>query len=93
MPLYDFQCLACGWGEEVQLPIKKRDSVRFCPTIACAGANRPLVRQLAAPLGRIAGKPVQGGGADRFTADMIGVPLKELPPGLRQDKGLTPRKR
>lgn len=83
MPTYEYQCRKCGWGGDLVVRIKARDS-QCCPAIGC---GRHLTRQLAAPLGRVAGRPVKGGGADRFTADMLGVPLKELPPGLRQDKG------
>ena len=82
MPLYDYVCPACGWAGEGVVPINMRDNV------FCTPCSVRMERQVAAPLGRIAGKPVQGGGADRFTADMLGIPLKELPDGLREDKGV-----
>lgn len=78
MPLYDFEC-ACGWRGELQVPISERDRM------ACPRCQAHLTRKLSAPLGRMAGVPVQGGGADRFTADCLGIPLKELPEGLKQD--------
>ena len=77
MPIYDFYC-RCGWEGERSVPIDERDR-QHCP--ACG--KYPMDRHLAAPLGRIAGRAVQGGGPDRFTADMLGVPLKELPEGLK----------
>lgn len=83
MPLYDYKCPVCGHVCEHKRPFEIRDEPLNCDN--CNGAY--MVRQMAAPLGRIAGRVVQGGGADRFTADMLGIPLKELPAGLRQDKG------
>ena len=74
----DLRCYKCGDTDRV-VPIAERDN----QTCDC-GAH--LARQLAAPLGRIAGRVVQGGGPDRFTADMLGIPLKELPDGLKADR-------
>lgn len=76
MPLYDYVCVACEWGGERNVRIADRDKQ------ACVCGKR-LHRMTAAPYGRVAGRPVQGGGADRFTADMLGIPLKELPSGLK----------
>lgn len=83
-PLYDYACPACGSRTERQRPVEIRDGA-----LGCDECGASMTRLLAAPLGRIAGKPVQGGGADRFTADMLGIPLKELPAGLREDKGVV----
>lgn len=77
MPIYDFYCPGCGYSGEHNVPMQGRDQAK-CPNCA----NR-LDRLLAAPLGKIAGQVVQGGGPDRFTADMLGIPLKELPEGLK----------
>lgn len=77
MPLYDYKCPTCYWKGERNPKIKDRD---FQDCLVC---NARLTRLVSAPMGRIAGRPVQGGGPDRFTADMLGVPLKELPSGLR----------
>jgi hypothetical protein len=45
-----------------------------------------MERLLAAPLFKIGGKVTPGGGPDKFTADMLGIPLKELPSGLKTEK-------
>lgn len=83
MPTYDYQCSACGHICDRIRRIENRDKWAACDM--CDGIMARVI--LSAPLGRVAGRPVQGGGADRFTADMLGIPLKELPAGLRQDKG------
>lgn len=88
MPTYTYECLECGSVFDRVVKIAERDEMH-CQDQGCEG---PCVRRVGAPLGRVAGRPVKGGGADRFTADMLGIPLKELPAGLRQDKGLTPGK-
>ena len=77
MPTYDFYCPHCGWSSEQIVPIRDRDNM-LCPS--CISL---LQRRLAAPLGKIAGTVTPGGGPDRFTADMLGIPPKELPSGLR----------
>lgn len=77
MPTYDYQCDVCKRQEERMVPLAGRDKQE------CRTCGDPLKRLLAAPLGRIAGRVVQGGGADRFVADQLGIPLKELPPGLK----------
>ena len=79
MPIYDFTCPSCGWANELYAPVFGRDGM------ACPRCQNHLHREMAAPMVRVAGQPVQGGGADRFTADMLGIPLKELPAGLKQD--------
>lgn len=76
MPIYDYRC-ACGWTGELWGVIGERDNM------ACPRCARPLERLLAAPMGKMAGQVAKGGGADRFTADMLGIPLKELPASLR----------
>lgn len=82
-PLYDYACPACGHTVERQRPVEIRDGA-----LGCDECGAFMERQVAAPMGRIAGRVVQGGGPDRFTADALGIPLKELPAGLRQDKGI-----
>ena len=49
----------------------------------CERCGDPLIRTIHAVPGKIAGRIAQGGGPDRFTADMLGIPLKELPSGLK----------
>lgn len=74
--MYEYRC-TCGWRGERIVPIAERDN-QFCPNCL----RRPE-RLLAAPMGKMAGQTAKGGGADRFTADMLGIPVKELPSGLR----------
>lgn len=76
MPLYDYDC-SCGWEGELHVTVFDRDGM------ACPRCFAHLHRKLAAPLGRMAGVVPQGGGPDRFTADVLGIPLKELPAGLK----------
>lgn len=42
-----------------------------------------MQRMVSAPLFKFAGRVTPGGGPDRLTADMLGIPLKELPDGLK----------
>lgn len=77
MPIYPYVCV-CGWDGDLYVPVFSRDG-QVCPR-----CHNPLSRQLAAPApAQFRGRVVQGGGPDRFTADMLGVPLKELPAGLK----------
>jgi hypothetical protein len=55
-------------------------------TVRCTGCQAEMRRILSAPLFRFAGRVVSGGGPDRFTADVLGVPLKDLPAGLKTEK-------
>ena len=77
MPAYDYHCDHCNLDEERCPEIAKRDEQ------TCNRCGDPLRRMLSAPLFKFHGRVTKGGGMDRFTADMLGVPLKELPPGLR----------
>ncbi|MDH5579524.1 MAG: zinc ribbon domain-containing protein [Betaproteobacteria bacterium] len=79
MPLYDYRCQHCGWKDEFNIAIEQRDNVW------CLGCDRQVERLLSAPLGRMAGQVVQGGGPDRFTADALGIPLHDLPDSLRAE--------
>ena len=79
MPIYDYACSQCDWHGERQTRIAHRHEQ------VCGLCSAPLVLQVSAVYGRMAGQVVQGGGADRLTADCLGIPLKELPEGLRQD--------
>lgn len=80
MPLYDYTCPTCGWANELYAPVFGRDGM------ACPRCQNHLHREMAAPMGRMAGQYGKGGGPDKFTADMMGIPLKELPPALKADK-------
>ena len=78
MPIYDFYCPNCRWSEELNVPIAGRDQA------PCPNCSTRLDRLLSAPLGRIAGRALEGGGPDRFTADVLGISdLRDLPEGLR----------
>lgn len=78
MPLYDYRCPNCDLQIEVNVPMSERDG------IVCPRCKSVLHRLLAAPLGRIAGRALKGGGPDRFTADVLGISdLRDLPSGLR----------
>lgn len=79
MPLYDLVCTKCGAQDERQIPLAEYSEIPGCDI--CGG---PMQRRiLAAPLSRIAGVTPQGGGPDRFTADMLGYTMKDLPDALK----------
>lgn len=79
MPTYDFVCPSCENEEERVVAVENRNT-QVCRCGAVMG------RKLAAPLGRVYGKITPGGGPDRFTADVLGIPLKDLPTGLRTSR-------
>lgn len=76
MPLYNYVC-KCGARSERLLAVGDRDHQ------VCSGCLGIMDRELAAPLFRFAGRVTPGGGPDKFTADMLGIPLHDLPAGLR----------
>lgn len=80
MPLYDVKCAHCQWQGEIRAKLIATQDALYCPV--CDTPNLEKVF-LKAPLGRMKGVIPKGGGPDKFTADMLGVPLKDLPPGLR----------
>lgn len=79
MPTYGYSCI-CGLKRDVVRPIGERND-----PVECLGCQQEMQRQLDAPLFKFMGRVTPGGGPDRFTADMLGVPLKELPSGLRTE--------
>ena len=81
MPLYDYVCAACARLEERQIPLATCDAAQFCGK---CGAQ--MERRLSVAHVKIAGRVLKGGGPDRFTADVLGCRLDELPTGLRTDK-------
>jgi putative FmdB family regulatory protein len=81
MPTYSYNCKNCNIFVERVMPIARRDTAQTCSI--CGGL---LSRLLAAPLFKISGRVTPGGGPDKFTADMLRVPLKDLPKGLRTEK-------
>lgn len=80
MPIFEYECEKCGWEEEKTVPMAERDQHACCPL-----CNAFVRRRLAAPNFRFAGRTLQGGGPDRFTADVLGLHPKDLPDGLRTD--------
>lgn len=77
MITYDYDCPQCGKQPPRIVHYAQRDEQD------CVVCGLRLRRQLSAPMGRIAGRIPQGGGPDRFTADTLGIPLQELPEGLK----------
>ena len=80
MPLYDFYCPTCHRIEERQCRVADRLTQR------CYQDGDTLVVRPAPVYGKMAGQVVKGGGPDRFTADTMGIPLKELPEHLKADR-------
>ncbi len=76
MPTYTYVCDSCGHGPEDRLVPMATRAAQFCPECGLR-----MGRRIGAPAVRT--RPPKDGGPDRFTADVLGVPLKELPPGLR----------
>lgn len=77
MPTYGYVC-TCGLRQEMLRPIDERNALPVC-----VGCQQEMQRELYPTPARFAGRVVQGGGPDRFTADVMGIPLKDLPDGLR----------
>ena len=76
MPLYEYVCVKCNVTTERNVWVRDRDTQRhLCGT--------KLFRSLSAPAFKFAGRVVKGGGPDRFTADTLGIPLKDLPDSLK----------
>ena len=83
MPIYDYACSQCDWHGERQTRIAHRNEQ------VCGLCGGHLTLQVSAVYGRMAGQVVQGGGPDRHTAEVLGMPLKELPDCLKQDYDTT----
>lgn len=78
MPTYEYHCPACHWNAERIVAIDERDKQ------TCSMCGDPLERQVSRPAPfQVRGRVVQGGGPDRFTADVLGIPLRDLPEGLK----------
>jgi putative FmdB family regulatory protein len=77
MITYDFYCSNCMHLFERAVKLDDRDDQR------CDVCGILAVRQMSAPRIKIAGKPVSGGGPNKFTADALRIPLKDLPRGLK----------
>lgn len=88
MPLYDYTCPNCNWHGERQAIIADRHG------LTCENCGSILQLQISAVYGKVAGQVLKGGGGDRFTADALGIPLKELPAELKMDyREPAPRER
>lgn len=79
MPIFDFICTSCGHCAEHI--VRRFDDVIFCEN--CGEQARRLVTAGQYRNFRIWGVMPKGGGPDKFTADMLGIPLKDLPRGLK----------
>ena len=78
MPTYSYRCPARPDDLlERVVPIAERDE-QYCEICGIR-----LVRGISSPIFKFAGRVTPGGGPDRFTADMLGIPLKDLPDGLK----------
>jgi len=77
MPIYDYDCSGCNYVQTRILHLDRRDKQ------TCNVCGAPLKRRLSAPIFRFKGVPTKGGGPDKFTADVLGIPLKELPEGFK----------
>lgn len=79
-PLYDLFCPTCHRTVERQCKIDDRLTQR------CYHDGDLLMVKIAPVYGKMAGTVLKGGGPDRFTADMLGCRVDELPSGLRTTK-------
>ena len=78
MPIFDYVCFVCDKRHNNMIvTVEGRDRV------PCPNGHTFMHRLPAAPMGRIAGRVIQGGGADRMVADSLGIRVDELPAGLR----------
>lgn len=77
MPTYDYRCGDCGDYTSAVRSIDGRDDPLEC------SCGRMMRREVSAAAFKFAGRVVKGGGPDRFTADVLGIPLKDLPEGLK----------
>jgi len=77
MPIFIYECSTCWRIEERILPAEQRDVPQACE------CGMPLQRKVTAAGFRMPGGNPKINYADQFTADMIGVPVKELPAGLK----------
>ncbi|HEY5656597.1 MAG TPA: FmdB family zinc ribbon protein [Myxococcota bacterium] len=78
MPTYEYRCPNCGKDAVMVVRIEERGGQKCdCGTL--------LDRKISAVPARFVGRQVQGGGPDRFTADVLGVPFRDLPDSLRAE--------
>ena len=82
MPIYDYKCPTCGHAAECLVAVRLRDSV-YCGV--CEGHTD---RQLTVAPGRVGSRVSKSSAAGfgRHTADMLGIPVTDLPDGLRHDR-------
>ena len=73
MPTYKYHCHACGARFERMVTIDVRHGQY------CGNCMSPATMVLSVPHLRA----VDADAPDRFTAEMLGIPLKDLPPGLK----------
>ena len=80
MPTYEYRCPTCGKEHMMVVKIDERGGQKCdCGTLLERIVSVPAQAQFR-------GRVVKGGGPDRFTADVMGIPLKDLPSGLRTQR-------
>lgn len=87
MPLYTYRCPSCRGRLEETRSIERRHDAPQCPV--CSSGM--LLAPTAPAMINTTGQPTGGrkrdgtGGPDQMTADLLGIPVKDIPPGLRSD--------
>lgn len=77
MGIYRWECPTCFRTAERIMPAEQRDDQQVCD------CGQPLVRVQVAGFFRLPGGNSKINYADQFTADAIGIPVNELPSGLK----------
>ena len=80
MPIYIYECPACWRIDERVIAMADRDEPQQCE----CGAT--LTRKLTSAAFRMPGGNPKINYADQFTADALGMPLRDLPDSLRTKK-------
>lgn len=80
MPLYDLFCPECKHAVEHQCKVADRLNQQ------CWVCGTVMTVVVAPVRGKMAGTVLQGGGPDRFTADMLGIKTGDLPGYLKADR-------
>lgn len=79
MPTYDYKCRICDATASFVRRVSERNDPVYCSDCD----DLEMERVVGSPLFKFTGRVTPGGGPDRFTADMLGIPLKDLPDGLK----------
>jgi len=84
MPTYTYRCPKCDTYSERFTAMQYRHAQQ------CGVCSYTLDIVPSVAMVKVAGAVAKGGGFDRFTADMLGIPLKELPEPLKTNYKETP---